>query len=138
MPAKRLGFAARNRDFPQNTESCTIRRINDGAAIRTPGQSRDRLVVGRQTPCLTSRDWLKINVGDDTPTQRAKARVCAAPGEVGATCPGAIGSPAATPPEADGIPPAITSRNVCPSSNSMAINGWPSCSPNSYTVQMLG
>ena len=26
---------------------------------------------------------------------------------------------------------AIRSRSVCPSSNSMAMNGWPSCSPNS-------
>ena len=31
-----------------------------------------------------------------------------------------------------------TLRSVCPSSNGITRKGWPSCSPNSWRVQMLG
>ena len=38
---------------------------------------------------------------------------------------------------ASGLPP-MRCFSVCPSSNSMAMNGWPSCSPMSWIVQMFG
>jgi len=48
-----FGFTAGNRHPPKNKESCTIRGIDDGAAIRSPGESRDYVAFGRQTSRLT-------------------------------------------------------------------------------------
>src|SRR6516164_7363440 len=59
---QRLGFTARSGDSPQSGKSCTIRRINNGAAVCSPGQSVNYLAIGRQTPRLTPGDRLKVNV----------------------------------------------------------------------------